>query len=94
MVETGAAADAGYVLATTYSNATSSPETDTTASANGADKAVNTDGGLITIINTETAGVELPSTGGPGTVLYTASGLTLLLGAALFLLLRRRREQN
>lgn len=41
-----------------------------------------------------TPGVELPSTGGPGTAVYTAAGLSLLLGAALFLLLRRRREQN
>ena len=44
--------------------------------------------------NAYTAGVELPATGGPGTVIYTASGLTLLLGASLWLLLRRRREQN
>ena len=41
-----------------------------------------------------TPGVELPATGGSGTILYTASGLTLLLGAALWLFLRRRREQN
>ncbi len=48
----------------------------------------------VSITNTYTAGVELPSTGGPGTTFYTASGLTLLLGASFWLLLRRRREQN
>lgn len=41
-----------------------------------------------------TPGVELPSTGGMGTLPYTLTGLTLLLGASLWLLLRRRREQN
>ena len=89
VVETGATADAGYVLTTTYSNnGTNDP------SATASEKAVNTDGATITIINTETAGVTLPSTGGPGTVLYTAAGLSLLLGASLWLMLRRRKEQQ
>ena len=40
-------------------------------------------------------GVELPATGGPGTLVYTVTGLTLTLGAALWLILsRRKREQN
>ena len=35
---------------------------------------------------------ELPSTGGPGTLLYTSSGLALMLGATLmYKILRRRR---
>lgn len=38
-----------------------------------------------------TSGYELPSTGGPGTALYTILGSLLILGAA-FLLLRRRRD--
>ena len=48
--------------------------------------------GTITIVNTP--GVQLPSTGGPGTVLYTAAGLSLILGASLWLMLRRRKEQH
>ncbi len=89
VVETGATADAGYVLTTTYSNnGTNDP------SATASEKAVDTDDATITIINTETAGVTLPSTGGLGTVIYTAVGLSLLLGASLWLMLRRRKEQQ
>lgn len=50
--------------------------------------------GEVTITNVYTAGVELPATGGTGTAFYTATGATLLLGASLWLLLRRKREQN
>ena len=88
VVETGATADAGYVLTTTYSNnGTNDP------SATASEKAVNTDGASITIINTEIAGVTLPSTGGPGTALYSLGGLGLM-SLALALLLRRRNERK
>ena len=88
VVETGAAADAGYVLTTTYQANDGTPEADEKQAA------VSNDNEQITIINTETAGVTLPSTGGPGTVLYTAAGLSLILGASLWLMLRRRKEQQ
>ena len=86
VVETGASADDGYVLSTTYSK---NSGTETTAVG----AAVNANNSTITIHNTETAGVVLPSTGGPGTTLYTASGLALILGA-VWILFRRKREQN
>jgi LPXTG-motif cell wall-anchored protein len=58
-----------------------------------AEKDANT--GAFVVVIENNPGVELPSTGGPGTAFYTASGLTLLLGAALTLYYRRRkREQN
>ena len=41
---------------------------------------------------TNSAGYELPATGGPGTTLYTAIGAALLLLGAAWLLLRRRRQ--
>ena len=46
----------------------------------------------VAFINAYEAGVELPSTGGPGTVPYTAFGLALLLGAGLWLFLRRKKQ--
>ena len=87
VVEEPEAAEAGYVLTTAY-RADNGAET----TAEGA--VVSTDDATITIINTETAGVELPSTGGSGTAVYTVTGLTLTLGAALWLMLRRRKEQQ
>ena len=47
--------------------------------------------GSYTLTVTNSAGYELPSTGGPGTLAYTLTGALLILGAAL-LLLRRRAE--
>ena len=52
---------------------------------------------VYTIKVQNSAGVELPHTGGPGTLLYTLSGITLILGAALmygFRLRRRERRLN
>ena len=47
---------------------------------------------LFTIPNTP--GAELPSTGGPGTLLYTLSGILLMLGAALMYGFRMRRRER
>ena len=49
-------------------------------------------GWIVTISNN--AGVELPMTGGPGTLLYTLSGLALMLGAALMYGFRMRRRER
>ena len=49
---------------------------------------------LFTAILTAAASKVLVLTGGPGTVLYTAAGLSLILGASLWLMLRRRKEQQ
>ena len=84
VVEGTVSASAGYILETTYKNGTQSNASDTPSNA-----AVG-DGGTITIINTETAGAQLPATGGPGTVLYKLFGSLLILSAALLLLRRRR----
>ena len=49
---------------------------------------VNQDGNTFTIENEP--GIELPATGGPGTAVYTVSGLSVM-AAALWLIMRRRR---
>ena len=79
-------ADAGYVLATTYST-----DNGTTSVTDGKDAAVNANNAKITIINTETAGVELPGTGGPGTLMYTIGGLALIVLAGMLLVSRKRK---
>lgn len=45
----------------------------------------------ITVENTP--GAALPNTGGPGTLLYTVSGIMLMLGAALVLGFKLRRQR-
>ena len=84
VVETAETADAGYVLATTYST-----EGMNNPSATASEKALRS-AGTITIINEEMAGVELPSTGGPGTILYTMTGLALIALVGILLMKRRR----
>ena len=46
---------------------------------------VNQDGNTFTIENEP--GIELPATGGPGTAVYTVSGLSVM-AAALWLIMR------
>ena len=85
VVENAASADAGYVLTTTYS--TDGGTTTGTAQ----EKALSAQG-TITIINTETAGVKLPSTGGPGTAAFYLGGGMLALMALMMMLLRKKRR--
>ena len=56
------------------------------------DVTISTMEGTVTFTVENTPGAALPSTGGPGTLLYTATGLTLLLGASLWLFLRRKKQ--
>ena len=49
-------------------------------------------GAVLTIITNTFTSVELPKTGGPGTILYTTGGL-LLIAAAIFLLFYNRKSQ-
>jgi len=87
VIETSVTADAGYLLTTQYST-----DGGTNVVSDGCDAAVSTDGSTITIVNTETAGIELPSTGGHGTMGYTLAGLVLVLLAGIFLLMGRKRK--
>lgn len=52
--------------------------------------------GTITIINTETdsSGYELPSTGGAGTLPYTAVGGTMMLSALAYSFIHRKRRRE
>lgn len=47
--------------------------------------------GYITVTITNKKGFSLPSTGGAGTILYTAVGLLIMAGAALLMMSRKRR---
>ncbi|MBQ5959065.1 MAG: Cna B-type domain-containing protein [Firmicutes bacterium] len=53
-----------------------------------------TDDHEFLVIITNTSGAGLPNTGGPGTLLYTLSGLALMLGAALMYGFRMRRRER
>jgi LPXTG-motif cell wall-anchored protein len=50
--------------------------------------------GVYTVIITNTTGVELPMTGGPGTLIYTLSGLMLIAFSVLMYGFRMRRRER
>ena len=49
---------------------------------------------VYTIIITNSNGVALPNTGGPGTIMYTLSGLLVLIASAVMYGFRRRHEER
>lgn len=53
--------------------------------------AVNADNGKVSVGIKNKSGFSLPSTGGTGTILYTAVGLLIMAGAALLMMSRKRR---
>ena len=46
---------------------------------------VTSEDNVFTVTAVNTSGVSLPSTGGPGTLLYTVTGVLMILGAAVLL---------
>ena len=78
---------------TTYTVTVNGTEsTDTSATAIPIDTAKGT---LVTITNTEdTPGYELPSTGGTGTLPYTAVGGTMMLTALAYSFIHRKRRRE
>ena len=78
---------------TTYTVTVDGTEkTDTSATAIPIDP---TKGTLVTITNTEdTPGYELPSTGGTGTLPYTAVGGTMMLSALAYTIIHRKRRHE
>ena len=46
--------------------------------------------GVYTLLITNTAGVELPHTGGIGTTIFRMAGLTLILAAGIVLIFKKR----
>ena len=51
-------------------------------------------GGLLTLTNKEIVGYELPSTGGAGTLPYTAVGGTMMLSALAYSFIHRKRRHE
>lgn len=51
-------------------------------------------GGLLTLTNKEIVGYELPSTGGTGTLPYTAVGGTMMLSALAYSFIHRKRRRE
>ena len=90
---------AGYNVASTVTQvasgqSTASPAAGTSGAAHASAETTLPASAKVEITNAYTPGVELPATGGPGTAVYTVTGLTLTLGASLWLMLRRRKEQQ
>ena len=55
---------------------------------------VTSDGESVAFTNNYTPGTALPSTGGSGTLIYTAGGLALVLIAGVLLISRKKRKET
>ena len=78
----------GYIVASTVSVNSASATTGITGTV-----AAAATPGTVAITNDYTAGVELPATGGPGTMIYTVAGLMLITLAGV-LMINRRKKYN
>lgn len=67
---------------------------DDAASAKHADEAAGTKDDPYVVIINNTAGTEIPSTGGPGTILFTLAGLMLVAAAGAVFLMGRRPQMG
>ena len=69
--------------------------TDTAAKAGTSGKAkVTSEGETVAFTNTYAPGVELPATGGRGTLAFTLSGLALMMLAGVLMISRKRRNNR
>ena len=83
----------GYVVTSKVTDSAHDNKDGITGKATSSAEAELPGSAKVAFTNTYVAGVMLPSTGGPGPVLYTAAGLSLVL-LAMWLMLRRRKEQQ
>ena len=59
------------------------------------DKDVETTAGVYTVKIENTSGIQLPITGGTGTVIFTIIGIALMAGAVvLFVVSRKKAEES
>ena len=89
-------APAGYTVKTspitiTMTSTRVTYDEGTTLSQSGSGITWNSDSKVYTMRVSNTPGVELPATGGFGTLIYTVSGISLILLAGMILLIRRKR---
>ena len=80
------------IVVTKQGTLTASPTIETTIDGNTTGKITTTDGTIETVQVVNNAGSTLPSTGGMGTKLFYTIGGILMAGAAIVLVVRKRRS--
>lgn len=80
------------IVVTKEGTLTASPTIETTIDENTTGKITTTDGTIKTVQVVNNAGSTLPSTGGMGTKLFYTIGGILMAGAAIILVVRKRRS--